>query len=76
MQCPGAGEREVLVDERDDARARRVDVAIDRVRDDRAGERTLGGLRGLEPAEGVRCGILVHAVMFPCARVRAVARSR
>ena len=76
MQCPGAGEREVVVDERDDARARRLEVAIDGVRDDRAGERPLGELRGLEPAGGVRCGILVHAVMFPCARERAVARSR
>ena len=68
MQRPDAGKREVVVDERDDARPRRLEVAIDRVRDDCAGERTLGGLRGLEPAGGIRCGDLVHAVMFRCAR--------
>ena len=75
VQCPGAGEREVVVDERDDARARRLEVAIDRVPDDRAGERPLGGLRGLEPAGGVRCAVFpFFAVMFPCARERVVAR--
>ena len=55
MQRPGVGKREVVVDERDDARPRRLKVASDRVRDDCTGERTLGGLRGLEPAGGIRC---------------------
>ena len=60
MQCPGAGKREVVVDERDDARARRLEVAIDRVRDNRAGERPLGWLQeGASPPVESGAGCLL-----------------